>query len=96
MALVYLDLTFPQVPDLPPAFRPRFRLVDSAVYWTQLRSDRSHMRKGETWLQPPPGWPSPSEFHGQSGSNLDAFVDTQSPFFGELMDLDELRRRLTF
>jgi hypothetical protein len=84
----YLAATFPpQAPTAPP-FAPRFRLVAARELLETFRSDRSHMRSGEGWLQPPPPWPALS-----ADSNLKRFVDMTDDIAGEVMDLAGLRRR---
>lgn len=89
-AHTYLDMTFAGTPYLPSRLAPRFRLVPAAVYRRELRTDRSHMRLENGELRSPePPWPTIGD-----GSNLDAFVDMESAFLGEVYDLEGLSRRL--
>jgi hypothetical protein len=74
---------------LDPDHAPRFRVIDAPAYVSMFASDRSHMldSKGVP-LQPLPPWPRIGE-----GMNLLRFVDMETAFHGELMDLDSFRRR---
>ena len=67
---------------------PRFRVIDAPAYLSTFASDRSHML-GPTGLplKPFPSWPRIGE-----GMNLMRFVDLETPFLGEVLDLDALRR----
>jgi hypothetical protein len=73
---------------LVPGYAPRFRVVDAATYRARFASDRSHMRDAEgTPLKPPPPWPRIGE-----GMTLMQFVDLESPFVGEVLDLETFAR----
>jgi protein N-terminal glutamine amidohydrolase len=63
-----------------PADPPRFRVVDAATYRSIFASDRSHMAGSG---KPVPPWPPIGE-----GMNLMRFVDLETPFVGEVVDLD--------
>lgn len=82
----WLDATFPM--EVPPVYRPRFRIVDGDRFLARFESDRSHMKSEDGWAAPPPPWPPISK-----GSNLMRFVDTETPFEGEVFDLEALRHR---
>ncbi|MDE0884421.1 MAG: hypothetical protein OSB70_02690 [Myxococcota bacterium] len=86
----YLEASLPSLPAAWETHAPRFRWLPAALYLRELKSDRRHMRAaGGGWLQPPPPGPCIGE-----GSNLMRFVDTQSEYLGELLDLPALRKRL--
>jgi hypothetical protein len=86
----YLRLSFQ--PGLPAEYAPRFRLVDADTFAATFASDRSHMlRRDGRYKKPPPPWPP----IGASESNLMRFVDVESPFLGEVLDLRELYQRIT-
>ena len=88
---VYLEATFGLVSSIPTRFHPSFRVVPASIYKRELNSDRSHMRRGHTWLSPPPPWP---EIRNGSVPNLMRFVDLERPFLGAVHDLACLRRFL--
>lgn len=72
---------------LHPDAAPRFRVIDAPTYRTRFASDRSHMIGPEgVPLKPLPPWPRIGE-----GMNLFSFVDMETPFVGELVDLDSFR-----
>ena len=87
---VWLRQSFPPLPASASQYRPGFRLVGAAAYREALRSDRSHMRVGSTWLSPPPPWPAIGE-----GTNLMRFIDMQADFLGEVLELEGLRARIS-
>ncbi len=71
-----------------PQFAPQFRVIDAPAYLSHFRSDRSHMLgPGGIPLKPFPPWPRIGV-----GMNLPRFVDMETPFIGELLDLDSIRR----
>lgn len=83
----YLRATFLRV---PPAFAPRFRLIEASTFVEQFASDRRHMRDPTgAPLQPFPPWPEIGQGH-----NLEQFLDMQAPFLGEVLDLEALHRRI--
>jgi hypothetical protein len=89
-ALAYLEACFPALPPGQAHLRPRFRVLPAQVYREELRSDRRHMRGPDgRWLKPPP----PRACIGH-GSNLARFIDTETAFLGEVLDLEALRARL--
>ncbi|MEM8932641.1 MAG: hypothetical protein AAGE94_15770, partial [Acidobacteriota bacterium] len=57
----------------------------------QFASDRSHMRSGEGWTEPPPPWPE-IQAPGQT-MNLFDFADTEADGAGTVYGLAGLRRR---
>ena len=72
---------------------PRFRVVDAGVFTRSFASDRSHMRDARgSYQQPPPPWPP----IGAPGAepNLMRFVDMETPFLGEVLDLRSLHARI--
>lgn len=85
----WLAASFRPLPRNLRHFAPCFRLVPAETYRRELRSDRSHMRRGTRWLRKPPPWPPIGD-----GTNLMRFVDVQRDFLGEVLDLEGLRRRL--
>ena len=85
-AASWIAATFCELPEDSAALAPEFRLVLAEQYRRELRSDRSHMLRGDRWASPPPPWPCIGE-----GTNLMEFVDTRSDFLGERFDLDGLR-----
>ena len=86
---LYLDCSFPDLPQELASLRPRFRVVPAAVYREAFCTDRSHMRVQGEWLSDPPPWPAIG-----NGTNLMRFVDVEDPFLGEILDIEELRSRL--
>lgn len=66
-----------------PADPPRFRVIDARTYRERFASDRSHMAGSG---KAPPPWPPIGE-----GMNLMRFVDLETPFLGEVVDLESLR-----
>lgn len=88
----WLEATFGPPGHLPRAFAPMFRLMTADAWRRTLVSDRSHMRAVDgRWLQPPPSWPP----IGAGPSTLRRLADPRDPFAGELVDRDELERRLS-
>ncbi len=79
--------TFPI--EVPPLFAPRFRIIDAARFLEVFASDRSHMRTKRGWQRPPPPWPLIGD-----GMNLMQFVDMESEFEGEVVELGDLRATL--
>jgi len=88
-ATQWLDATFP--PGSSPLFSPLFRVFYAADYRRTLSSDRAHMRVGDGWSHPPPPWPP----IGGHPPNLRDLLDPQRPAPGEVLDLAQLRARLT-
>ena len=88
-ASTYLDAAFLPLAPAQSAYAPLFRWLPADLYRQEFCSDRRHMRDatGE-WLAPPP----PGPCIGQ-GSNLMRFVDLETEFWGEVLDLDALRAR---
>ncbi len=83
----WLDVSFPHVGRVDPAFDPCFRVVDGAAYIRDLCTDRRHMREGDAWRAPPPPWPAIGD-----GFNLFDYV-AMSADDPDVLDLDGLRRR---
>jgi hypothetical protein len=76
---------------LHPDFAPRFRVIDGPTYLSSFASDRSHMLGPDgVPLKPLPPWPRIGV-----GMNLPRFVDMETPFVGELVDLESFRRKET-
>lgn len=88
---VYLRATFREPERLDHRLYPRFRVVDAGEYRRVFASDRSHMRAGDAWKTPPPSWP-PIRPDG-TPMNLPQFMDMDTPFLGEVLDLEGLRAR---
>lgn len=86
----YLRRTFRPELRLPPAVRPRFRVVPAAEL-AAFASDRSHMRGPDgAFTQPPPPWPPLGE-----GSTLARFLALDDPIAGEEHTLASLIARVT-
>ncbi len=85
-ALDWLDTSFPKLPE---RYAPRFRVVTAQQYRCELRSDRSHMHRGQRFRKPPPPWPCIGE-----GTNLMRFVDTERSFLGRTFDAAGMREWL--
>jgi hypothetical protein len=69
-----------------PEFAPRFRLIDAPTYLKSFGSDRSHMIGPDGLPRRPfPPWPRIGV-----GMNLPRFVDLETPYLGELVDLGSL------
>ena len=86
----YLDGSFH--PEIPECYQPCFRLVPSDLFVEVFASDRSHMQRADgSYSKPPPSWPR----IGKSGTipNLMQFIDIKETFVGDVLSLDELRRR---
>jgi hypothetical protein len=104
----YLRRTFMGGHLVSEPFRPSFRLLPATLYRREFHSDRSHMRSGEGWSQPPPPWPpilgrlegtysGVQDLAGRDPGgtpNLARFIDTTDAFLGELFDLEQLERWL--
>jgi hypothetical protein len=76
-------------PPVDPDRAPRFRVIDAPTYLKTFASDRSHMKGPDGRpLKPLPPWPPIG-----SGTNLLRFVDVESPFVGDCLDLDAVLRR---
>jgi hypothetical protein len=89
--LEYLAASF--LPGVPREHAPRFRLVDAPELVASFASDRSHMRDARgRFRRPPPPWP-PIARPG-CATNLARFVDTETAYLGEVIDLAAFRRRL--
>jgi len=68
-------------------FAPRFRVVDASTYLRTFGSDRSHMIGPDgAPLKPFPPWPRIGV-----GMNLPSFADIETPFLGELLDLESFQ-----
>ncbi len=79
-------------PEMPECYQPCFRVVPSDVFIDVFASDRSHMKRTNgSYRKPPPSWP----IIGKPGtaSNLMQFTDMRETFVGDVLSLDELRRR---
>lgn len=86
---VYLDATFPY-PLLESHYRPVFRVIDVETFRSSFASDRSHMRSDDGWLAPPPVWPCIQP--GEATMNLHQFIDMDTPFVGDVLDIEALRK----
>lgn len=84
-ARAWLDASFPI--GVPPIYRPLFRVVPAREYVARFCSDRSHMRAGGRWLEPPPPWPC----IGEGPPTLARFLDLTDPIAGTVVALEELR-----
>ncbi len=85
--LVWLEESFALASRLPPAYRPRFRVVPCARFRREFASDRSHMRNASGgWLRPPPPWPPIGRGH-----RLPRFLDGTRPAPGQLMPFAAFR-----
>ncbi|HEV3028414.1 MAG TPA: hypothetical protein VG457_12625 [Planctomycetota bacterium] len=71
-----------------PDFAPRFRVIDAPTYRNSFASDRSHMLgPGGLPRRPFPPWPRIGV-----GMNLPKFIDLETPYVGQVVDLDRLGR----
>jgi hypothetical protein len=84
-ASVYLEQSFRE--SLVP---PRFRLVDVTKFRETFSSDRSHMALQGGEPKDPPSWPPIT----RGPNNLMRFIDMESAFLGEVLDLDGFRSRV--
>jgi hypothetical protein len=83
----WLEESFAPASRLPPAYRPRFRVVPCGQFRADFASDRSHMRDPRGgWLRPPPPWPPIGR-----GNRLPEYLDPHGPTPGRLMSLTEFR-----
>ncbi|MCB1652822.1 MAG: hypothetical protein KDI41_02380 [Pseudomonadales bacterium] len=88
----YVTGTFPFATRMPVELSPRFRVVPADRFLATFSSDRSHMRTPDGgYTYPPPPWP-PIQVEGLPPSTLARFVDMNTPFEGEVMDLEGLLR----
>lgn len=82
----WVNSSFPLNRELPPEYRPWFRMIEREDFLESFSSDRSHMKRDGEWLAPPPSWPP--IFDPDTGMNLDSFrTPGQSP--GVEVKLDE-------
>lgn len=73
---------------LVPGCAPRFRVVDAPTYLERFASDRSHMIGPDGLpLQPLPPWPPIGP-----GMTLPRFIDLESPYVGDVLDVDVFHR----
>ncbi len=87
---VYLNESFPQLPEEHARHRPLFRLVPADEYRSTLSTNRSHMRSPDgSWRSPPPPRPAIGK-----GTNLMHFVEMEQEFVGRVLDLPALRAEL--
>ena len=85
----WLDISFPY--EVPAELAPRFRVIAADEMIATFSSDRSHMKtRGGRWRAAPPAWPAIA----RGPNNLDAFLDLDAPFIGDVVDLAGLRARL--
>jgi hypothetical protein len=70
---------------IPDQAKPRFRVVDAAVFAALFSSDRSHMQGAG---KPEPPWPAP--WQPALGMNLMRFVDLDDDVAGFVCDLSGL------
>lgn len=93
-------LSFPEPFDsyATSSFRPveaewaaEFRLLTAKQYIDGFSSDRTHMRNAQgEWIVTPPPWPA--IYNGAFG-NLMRLTDFSIPEPGEVLNLDQFRRR---
>lgn len=63
-------------PEIPTAYRPRFRVVPGETFLDRFSTDRRHMRNGAGgYIHPPPPWPPPRGAGAASPHELPAFLD---------------------
>lgn len=86
------EVTFDVAREMPEDLVPLFRVVTGAEYRARLSSDRAHMRLPDGgFLREPPPWDP--IVRAEEPPNLQRFVDVESPFVGEVLDLRELTSR---
>ncbi len=81
----WLTASFPLV---VPGHDPRFRVVRGALYVEHFASDRSHMKRGDVFTQPPPPWPA---IHPERESTLERYLDLTDSSLGPWRSAHELR-----
>ncbi len=80
-------------PDWPAHCQPMFRIVPADDFAANFSSDRRHMLdEHNAWRAEPPPWPA--IFNGRA-SNLNAFIDMDRPFLGEIIDLPAFKTRFS-
>lgn len=85
-------VSFDVARELPAELTPLFRVVDAREYRARFSSDRAHMRGPDgALLQQPPPW-APILPAGEA-PNLHRFLDVDTPFLGDVLDLAALTRR---
>ena len=91
-AAAHLQASFPE--DVQASMRPLFRLLPASFYTTELRSDRSHMRRADgSWIAQPPPWTPPGG--GMvADRNLLRWIDVRSPSPGKVLARSRLLRFL--
>lgn len=84
--------TFPPPHVLPEDLQPCSRVISAQDYIEHFSSDRSHMRTEEgRWRAPPPAWPViAKEGHP---INLEAFIDMDRDFLGEVLPAKDFLAR---
>jgi len=82
----YFSRSFIDESLLIPLQIPRFRVLPADKYIQLFLSDRRHMKSGDDWHAPPPGWPLIS----LTSSNLERFTDMEDQEFGQVLSADEL------
>jgi hypothetical protein len=82
----WVEASFPFAGAVPEDVEPAFRLVPAEDWFSDFRTDRSHMRDREgRWIQEPPPWPPLAE-----SSNLEDYIDLRSGAPGTVLNLQEL------
>lgn len=83
----WLEASFRLASRLPPAYRPRFRVVPCGQFRADFASDRSHMRDPlGGWLRSPPPWRPIGH-----GNRLGLYLNGLEPAPGRLMAFSEFR-----
>lgn len=86
------ERSFDAARQLPPKLRPLFRVVRADDFRRRFSSDRAHMRGDDgAFVEPPPYWEPIGA--SEEPPNLHRFLDLDTPFVGEVLDLAGLSSR---
>jgi hypothetical protein len=90
---LYVEAALAPSRTVPPAYRPRFRVIDAELYRSAFSSDRSHMKNADgSFKEPPPPWPEIGSADPRAFTLAQA-LDLGRPAPGVVLTLDELVAR---